>query len=323
MENDKKISIIVPIYRVEKYLDKCISSICSQSYKNLEIILVDDGSNDQCPQICDEWAGRDERIVVRHVQNGGQSYARNIGLEFATGEYIGFVDGDDTVHCKMYEILLALMEKHGADIVECNFIGRKANAPDVLKDGEVICMNGRDAIELQLNSKITSRYPSTSLWSKLFRGEVIAGMRLPDGCIHEEYAFLCEAFLKCNYYVYINEPLYERTLREDSTTAEKFSVRSFDKLKVFRMRNQYLLENHEKKLYLMSRQQELELMLHYYGKASLAGMKKDSASIRQEIKNCIGEILVSGLPIKKKMQFVFVLLCPTAYNFVWKCKNEK
>ena len=100
------ISVIVPVYKVEQYLDRCLQSIVNQTYKNLEIILVDDGSPDNCPQICDEWAKRDKRIKVIHTQNRGVSTARNIGIDVANGQYIGFVDSDDWIEEDMYEFLL-------------------------------------------------------------------------------------------------------------------------------------------------------------------------------------------------------------------------
>ena len=111
-----KISVIVPVYKVEKYLDKCVESIIKQTYKDLEIILVDDGSPDNCPAMCDEWAKKDSRIVVIHKENGGVSSARNKGLDIATGEYVCFVDSDDHVTKDYVEILLSCLEESAADI---------------------------------------------------------------------------------------------------------------------------------------------------------------------------------------------------------------
>ena len=116
MNNNPKISVIVPVYKVEKYLDKCVESIVNQTYKNLEIILVDDGSPDNCPAMCDEWAEKDERIRVIHKENGGLADARNAGMDIATGDYIGFVDSDDWIEPNMYEVLLKNALKYDADI---------------------------------------------------------------------------------------------------------------------------------------------------------------------------------------------------------------
>ena len=115
------ISVIVPIYNVEKYLDKCIESIVNQTYKNLEIILVDDGSPDNCPAMCDAWAEKDSRIKVVHKENGGAGSARNAGLDVSSGEYIGFVDGDDYIDSDFYETLINKSRNGYYDIVTCGF----------------------------------------------------------------------------------------------------------------------------------------------------------------------------------------------------------
>lgn len=117
---DKLISVIVPIYNVEKYLTKCIESIINQTYENLEIILVDDGSPDNCPIICDEYAKRDSRVKVIHKKNGGLSDARNAGLDIATGEYIMFIDSDDFVEIDMMESMMNNMIDNNVDLVVCN-----------------------------------------------------------------------------------------------------------------------------------------------------------------------------------------------------------
>lgn len=121
------ISIIIPIYKVEQYLDECVTSIINQTYKDLEIILVDDGSPDKCPRMCDEWAKKDARIKVVHKKNGGLSSARNAGLKVAKGEYIGFVDSDDYVDETMYEDLMRVMNQNENTMVVSSPIIRNKN----------------------------------------------------------------------------------------------------------------------------------------------------------------------------------------------------
>ena len=115
------ISVIVPVYKVEAYLDRCVQSIVDQTYTNLEIILVDDGSPDRCPQMCDEWAKRDNRIRVIHKENGGLSDARNAGMQAASGTYIAFVDSDDWLELRCIEYLYQTAEKNACEIVGCAF----------------------------------------------------------------------------------------------------------------------------------------------------------------------------------------------------------
>src|SRR5690348_8514297 len=125
-----KISIIVPIYDVQKYLFKCIDSILAQTFTDYELILVNDGSPDSCGEICNEFAKKDKRIKVIHKKNGGLSSARNAGLEIAKGEYIGFIDSDDFIHNKMYEILYQNALFHSSDIIICDFL--KVNEGEVV-----------------------------------------------------------------------------------------------------------------------------------------------------------------------------------------------
>ena len=240
--NNEKISIVVPVYNVEQYIDQCITSLIGQLYTNLEILLVDDGSSDRSGNICDEYALKDSRIKVFHIKNSGQSTARNVGIDNATGEYIAFVDSDDYVDTDMYLMMIETANNKDAQIVECNFEGRHIKAPeqDSIDKSDYIEMSGEDAIKRQLDYRIESQYPGTALWPKMFRKDVIGDMRLPDGCIHEEFALLASAFLKADKYVYICETMYHRTIRDNSTTAMEFSDRAFDKLTVYRMRNELL-----------------------------------------------------------------------------------
>ena len=167
--NQPKISIIVPVYKVEPYLRKCLDSIINQTYTDLEIILVDDGSPDNCGAICDEYARKDSRILVIHKENGGVSAARNTGLEAATGEYIGFVDSDDWIDSDMYENLLCLLLQHGADIAQSGIVFEKEST-----HWEMYTPNQPVFCECK-----TSSFPgetwilfSNSIWNKLYKASV-------------------------------------------------------------------------------------------------------------------------------------------------------
>lgn len=182
--DDPKISVIVPVYKVEPYLRKCLDSIVSQTYENLEIILVDDGSPDNCGAICDEYATRDERIRVIHQLNRGLSAARNAGLDFATGDYIGFVDSDDWLEADFFSYLIGGVQHWNADIAQCTFsvdsprfsrkVGYEADA----------CMSRDKAIgELLKNDRMTN-----NVWNKLFRRYMFGEVRFPEGRIYEDVA---------------------------------------------------------------------------------------------------------------------------------------
>ncbi|MCI6553167.1 MAG: glycosyltransferase [Lachnospiraceae bacterium] len=313
---DKKISVIVPIYNVEAYIAKGIEALCGQTYANLEILLIDDGSTDSSGRICDAYAAGDARIRVRHIENSGQSHARNVGMEMATGELIGFVDGDDAPLPDMYRRLAELMEAHAAEMVECNFVGRNSPPPDQLEEGGVFVLDGREALHKQLDMEHRSRYPSTSVWSKLFKREIIEDLRFPDGRIHEEYCYLCQALYRCRTYVYVNEILYSRTIRKDSTTKERFSLRTLDKLEVHRERNRFLEETGDRELLELSKAQEYNLMIHFYNQADKNGMKKEAAALLQELRRERRAVMESRLPAKKKLIMVLFYFNTKLYRMV-------
>ena len=167
MKTQELISIIIPLHNVEKYLNKCIQSVVNQTYENLDIILIDDGSTDRCPQICDEWAEKDLRIRTIHKTYGGVADARNVGLSAANGEYIGFVDSDDYVENTMFEHLYKVLKETNADISICDF-------QKITENGEIIpiesdikreVITGTDALE-----KITKSgdWYYIILWNKLY-----------------------------------------------------------------------------------------------------------------------------------------------------------
>lgn len=212
MQN-KLISVIVPVYKVEKYLNRCIDSIIKQTYHNLEIILVNDGSPDNSGKICDEYVKKDKRIKVIHKPNGGLSDARNYALEIAEGEYIGFVDSDDYIKEDMFQTLYDLCEENKADISIISFyemIEDKVIA--VRNSGELQIMDKIEAIkELLIDTKIQSY-----AWNKLFRKELFVGTRFPTGKNFEDIATTLILFEKCNKIVRLEKPKYYYVRRNDS-----------------------------------------------------------------------------------------------------------
>lgn len=188
----RKISVIVPVYKVEPYLRQCLDSIVGQTYKNLEIILVDDGSPDRCGAICDEYAAGDERIKVIHKENGGLSSARNAALEIATGDYIGFVDSDDWVEPEMFKTLLHGLETTEADIAVCGRYEEYGDRRVTFEWPEVRAMGREEALgELLKNEKLQNL-----VWDKLYRRELFEGIRFPEGKTFEDMAVMHKLFLR-------------------------------------------------------------------------------------------------------------------------------
>lgn len=176
------ISIIVPVYNVEPYLRKCLDSILGQTYRDLEILIIDDGSTDGSGEICDEYAGKDDRIKVFHTENKGLSAARNLGLDNATGDWIGFVDSDDWIEPDMYEVLLRKAEETGADVVEC---GCHADYTMTSYEHRAIqrTVSGIDAVEALIRGEIR-----TQVWNKIWRRHLFIDIRFPEGYSFEDVA---------------------------------------------------------------------------------------------------------------------------------------
>ena len=200
---DELVSIIVPVYNVEKYLRPCLDSILAQTYKNLEIILVDDGSPDHSGAICDEFAARDPRVRVIHKTNGGLSDARNAGLDIATGDYIGFVDSDDWIAEDMFEYLLRNILVHSADIAECGYYNVFPASTISNNTDNVIVYNTHDALTALLQLKI-----GNYAWNKLYKHSLFNDIRYPKGLLYEDVRTTYRLFAQCSTVVSLPEPKY-------------------------------------------------------------------------------------------------------------------
>ncbi|MFR1065186.1 MAG: hypothetical protein DBY41_05425 [Clostridium sp.] len=243
---NKKISVIVPIYNVEQYLDKCVESLVNQTYKNLEIILVDDGTKDKSGEMADLWSIKDERIKVIHKENGGLSDARNAGMKIATGEYITFVDSDDWINYKMYAILINNLEKYNADISVCAV--KKVYKEDVVNEKQVvnkeeICVfTSEEALENLLDEGILKQ----TVWNKLYKREVIDGIYFEFGKIHEDEFWTYQIFGKCEKIVYTVEQLYYYLQRSGSIMDKPFSMSRLDALEARNNRLNYIKQKFPK-----------------------------------------------------------------------------
>ena len=218
-----KISVIVPVYKVEPYLRRCVDSILAQTHKNLEVILVDDGSPDGCPAICDEYAAKDSRVKVIHKENGGVSSARNAGLDTATGDYIGFVDSDDWIEPDMYEDLLGALKETEADFSMCGFAllngpeaGRETMPPEVMGDR---CAAG-SVTRTMLYSITQENYPNPIFdycWGKLFDARLWDKIRFDTMVSVGEDAFAVFQVLQhCFVVGFCRKALYHYDIRPDS-----------------------------------------------------------------------------------------------------------
>lgn len=175
-----KISVIVAVYNIEAYLEKCVRSLRNQTYRNLQIILVDDGATDGCPAICDRLAEEDGRIQVIHKKNGGLSDARNAGIAAADGEYIAFVDGDDWIETDMYEKLLSAARQFDAPLVVCRYRKIYRNREVDASTGAAVVFDGQEALESFLMEEDDICIQNAA-WNKLYRRELMGGAAFPHG----------------------------------------------------------------------------------------------------------------------------------------------
>lgn len=213
-----KISIIVPVYNVSKYIRKCLDTIINQTYTNLEIILIDDGSTDDSGNICDEYAKRDKRIKVIHKENEGLSIARNTGIKNATGKYIGFIDSDDWIDLDMYNRLYNNLKNENAEISCCNRLLVYSNKQKEYGTSSYYeVMNSERAIELMC----TYGYIGVSVYTKLFEKKLFDGIEFPNGKKSEDVFIIYKLLDKASVIVYDATPLYYYRQREGSITSAK------------------------------------------------------------------------------------------------------
>lgn len=240
---DQRISVIVPIYKVEAFLNRCVDSILNQSYRNLEIILVDDGSPDNCGLICDEYARWDERIVVVHKKNGGLSSARNAGLDIATGEYIGFVDSDDYLAPDMYEKMYKALTESESDLCICgtSYVDEEG-APFHQEIPSTMCDEILDQKSLYAKLQQQDYFYYVTAWTKLYRSEVFADIRFPEGRLHEDEFTAHHVFGKCTRTVTLEEPLYYYVQRAGSIMNSGISIKKVDAAWAFYDRYLYFKE---------------------------------------------------------------------------------
>ena len=233
------VTIILPVYNVAKWLDTCMQSIVKQTYANLQIILIDDGSTDESPAICEHWAAEDSRINVVHQQNAGLSAARNTGLQLRKGEYVCFVDSDDYVEPDYVERMLDTALTEQADMVVCNIRkededGNPVKEPDPAFEAKTFTYRQYMADALQSNWK------HTVAWNKLYRSSIWDDFGYPVGKIHEDEFVIAQIIARCSRIVCIDDALYHYIQRGGSIMTKKYSIRNLDRIEALCERFRFL-----------------------------------------------------------------------------------
>lgn len=270
--NEKKISVIVPIYNVKKYLSHCINSILKQSYNQLEIILIDDGSTDGSGELCDQYARMDERIRVIHQENGGAASAKNTGLRIATGEYLSFVDSDDFLADEAYKYMVEQIELYHADVIQCSFNNiyldcsrEHITADNFLKFSKV------DYLRL-----FTTDWTCGLLWDKLYRRKLFEGIWFEEGHKIDDEFFTYQGIMNADCIIHSPRIVYNYRKRKSSVMLRTESQRKIvlDKL-------EYL---EKRRLKIVTKYPELRQDFDYHFLSMLVILSKDAAATKESIK---------------------------------------
>lgn len=234
------ISVIIPVYNVEKYINRCIESVIHQTYTNLEIILIDDGSTDKSGQICDEYRKIDNRVKVIHKVNGGLSEARNVGLERMSGEYVAFIDSDDYVDVAFIEKLFQLLVKYNADIAISGFA-------TTTKDSEVKKWKNRTEVftkNMALKEMLYQKKYNTSAWAKLYKSTLFQEVRYPIGKIYEDICTTYKLIDKSEKIVFNPTELYFYYKSDVSIIRSKFNIKKMDYIENTKILLEFIEENY-------------------------------------------------------------------------------
>lgn len=320
------ISIIVPVYNSEKFLLRCIKSIQNQTYNNIEIVLIDDGSTDSSGEICDQLALKDSRITVCHKVNGGQASARNLGLEIANGELVGFVDNDDVIEPNMYELLYRNMIREGVKI--SGLVADWVYEDKTTFEGNKYQSRIYTGHELLINMFYKINLISSSVWDKLFKRELFSNVKFPEGCEFEDIWVLSQIFLQ-NPDVYIEmKPLYHWYQYSFSRSKSGFNDKSKTYVEIpKKIVTSYKAQNADQSLIDAATNFLLLGYIKFFGKVFVSNCWQQKVLIRKyqrELKNLM--IHNNDEKVKKSVRIKCWLLSGPfirEYCFLWRIKNRR
>ena len=308
------------VIKVEKYLDRCVESIVNQTYKNLEIILVDDGSPDKCPQMCEGWAEKDNRIKVVHKENGGLSDARNAGMKIATGEYISFVDSDDWLENNTFELSLNAIDKNDCDV--CSF-GVKM----VWDNGDKKCLTKpHDEIIFESTETILERFLSAQIiqtvWNKIYKKSIIENFEFPVGKIYEDEFWSWKVMVNSNRIVCIDDYLYNYYQNDQSIMHGGAKFKPIFVVEAGDEKVKYIAK-HFPRLRDLACEKYLYSCLFLAQRAKILLPKKESKVIVKQIKEYIkgklpSDEYLNSFGIKKKIRIKSIYFC---FGFVCNIQN--
>ena len=314
-----KVSIIIPVYNVANYLERCVSSVCDQSFSDIEIILVDDGSKDNSGKLCDVLAQKDARIKVVHQENGGLSDARNTGLMKASGHWISFIDSDDWVEKRFLENLLKEAEKNQCEIVGCNY--RR-----VFEQQQSDCRDNKYNLRIFKNQEIMSNLIYNQIqqvvWNKLYKKTLLEDIFFEKGKYHEDEFWSYQVFAKVNKYVELDYIGYNYFQRADSIMGEQYSLKRLHAVEAKVQRQKFFEKNMPE---MISKGRiNLAFTCFYHGQLALKQLNRGEQKL---VLNYLEQVVKDyGLNRKELMQLsishkFWVLLSKISYVFACRMRN--
>lgn len=321
------ISVIIPVYNVENYLKRCIDSIITQTYKNIEIIIVNDGSTDGCQQICEEYQRNDTRIKLINKENGGLSDARNKGLKYATGKYIGFVDSDDFIENDMYETLYTNLVKTDADISICNYLKIKESSEKINKssiNAKTKEYTKEKALELLIEDKIESY-----AWNKLYKKELFEDIQFPKNKKMEDLAIMYKIFDKTDKIVYTEEIEYYYIQREDSILGN-IDLQLIEDLRAFvQERFDYILNNYSSLRVLLVKNRLRYVLIYHRNLCEIKEYKlykkneylMEYQFFKDNFKTYQKEIFHEGISSSLKLEYNLLYYNRTLFKYYYEIKK--
>lgn len=304
-----KITIIVPVYKVEKYIHRCVNSVLAQTYLNWELILIDDGSPDKCPTICDNFAECDKRIKVIHKANGGLSSARNAGLEHLSGDYVTFLDSDDYIHPNTFQDVCQLAEKENADIVQFSFLRGSENVfPSIKKDVSFQVFDN--------HSIFYSNIQKIIVCGKLYRSKLWKGVTMPIGKVNEDDATTWKLYYRSNRILYVNTPYYYYFDNPNSIMASQKKTIKLDFVSAYEERIAFFEQKGDKLLTDLSKWRFcLPLMLNYMG----GNVKKtDIPVLLKYFRTYVGAaVTCSKVPLSHRALLAVFRICPYFFRILF------
>ena len=318
---EPKISIIVPVYKVEKHLNRCVNSIINQTYKNLEIILINDGSPDNCSTICDHYAETDSRVIVIHQENKGLSGARNSGIKMASGDYIGFVDSDDWIEFDMYKTMLNAFEKYDVDIVECGIAVRYEPNYTIDRSGSIIFEDRLQALKRIIKNQ------NFSVCRRLYRKNTLKGFFFVEGKNSEDVYFTIDIFKNVNNIIYISNNFYNYFMSEESITRGRFKLKMLDSIDAALYLQKKISHEKDKELLKISNNFILEVLLKNYKLLNYNFTYDTKLEHRKKIKNLIKENYIENnktplhLKLARYTPIYFFFLLASVFAFFKKYKK--